>query len=122
MKSLCAFATYYPPLIHFLFSSHILSIDKDPVFSNGRITRFDLRIQELRGRRRDHIRNASVALESVHVNRSREDNSTTYRDITELKEIRLPDNNAVKVFVTAVNAVGRSPEAELAIATRASRE
>lgn len=99
-----------------------MSIDKDPVFSNGRITRFDLRIQELRDRRKDNTRNASVAAESVQVSRSHGDNGATYGNITQLKEIQLSDNKAVKVFVTAVNAVGRSPEAELAIATKAYRE
>lgn len=64
-----------------------------------------------------------MALESVsYVNRSHGGSGATYRDITKLEEIRLADNKAVTVFVAAINAVGRSPEAELAITTRAQRE
>lgn len=95
-------------------------ICKDPVPPNGRIKRFDLRIQELGDRRKDNVKNASAASsESVYVNRSHGDAGATQREITAIKEIRLADNKAVKVFVTAVNTVGRSPEAELAISTKA---
>lgn len=92
------------------------------MFSNGRIKRFDVRIEELADRGQDNVKDASVTSESVFVNRSHGDSGATYRNITELKAIQLADNKAVKVFVTAVNAVGRSPEAKLAISTKAHRE
>lgn len=64
-----------------------------------------------------------MSLESVnYVNRSHGGSGATYRDVTLLKEIRLADNEAVTAFVTAVNAVGPSPEAELIITTTAHRE
>lgn len=99
-----------------------MSINKDPVLSNGRIRRFDLRIEEVTDRGQDNNKNTSVTLESVYVNRSHGDAGATDGNITELKEIQLADNKAVKVFVTAVNAVGFSPEAKLAISTKAHRE
>lgn len=95
---------------------------QDPVPPNGRIKRFDLRIQELGDRRRDNVKNASAASESVYVNRSRGDDGAARREITAIKEMELADSKAVKVFVAAVNAVGRSPEAELAVSTKAYRE
>lgn len=80
-------------------------------------------MEELTDRGHDNNKNASVTLESVYVNRTRGDGGgAAYRNITELKEVQLADNKAVKVFVTAVNAVGRSPEAKLAISTKAHRE
>lgn len=97
---------------------------QDPVPPNGRIKRFDLRIQEVGDRRRDNVKNASAASESVYVNRSRgdDDDGATRREVTAIKEMQLADSRAVKVFVAAVNAVGRSPEAELAVSTKAYRE
>lgn len=92
------------------------------MLSNGRIRRFDFKIEVLTDRAQDNIKNESVMLESVYVNRSQRDSGATNREITELKEIQLADNKAVKVSVSAVNAVGHSPKAMLAISTKAHRE
>ena len=83
---------------------------QDPVFANGKIKRFDIRIQN----QKDKVKNGSW--ESVSVNRS--DSSSGQHPITVLKEIPLADKDSVRVFVTAVNSVGRSPVASLTISEK----
>lgn len=84
---------------------------QDPVFSNGRITRFEINIQDPK----DKVKNGSRECESIPVNRSEADSSSSERKITVLKQIQLADEKSVKVSVTAINAVGKSAEALLII-------
>uniref|UniRef100_A0A8P4GFX2 Fibronectin type-III domain-containing protein n=1 Tax=Dicentrarchus labrax TaxID=13489 RepID=A0A8P4GFX2_DICLA len=86
-------------------------ICKDPVLSNGRIIRFDIKIQD----HKDRVKNRSGELESIPVNRSKADPSPSQQKITILKQISLDDKKSVEVYVTAVNSVGKSPEASLVI-------
>lgn len=90
-------------------------ICKDPVFPNGRITRFDIEIQD----QKDKIKNGSMERKSIPVNRSEEDSSSSQRMITNLEQIHLAGSNSVKVRVTAINSVGKSPEALLGIREKA---
>uniref|UniRef100_A0A3Q3VWU5 Fibronectin type-III domain-containing protein n=1 Tax=Mola mola TaxID=94237 RepID=A0A3Q3VWU5_MOLML len=89
-------------------------ICKDPVFSNGKIKRFDMRIQG----QKDNVNNRSQEWESFPVSMSEADSSQ--QKITFLKEINLPHNKSVKVSVTAINSVGKSPEASLGISEKAN--
>ncbi|KAM3600235.1 uncharacterized protein V6R79_019818 [Siganus canaliculatus] len=82
---------------------------KDPVFANGRIRRFIIKIQELN----KNVLNGSW--ESIPVNRSDVDRSSGQQMITVLKQILLPDKNPIKLHVIAINLVGKSPEASLVI-------
>ncbi|XP_035524114.1 LOW QUALITY PROTEIN: interleukin-6 receptor subunit beta [Morone saxatilis] len=91
-------------------------ICKDPVLSNGRIIRFDIKIQN----HKDKVKNRSGELESIPVNRSEADPSPSQRKITILKQISLDDKKSVEVYVTAVNSVGKSPEASLVITEKAN--
>ncbi|XP_031731602.1 interleukin-6 receptor subunit beta [Anarrhichthys ocellatus] len=84
-------------------------ICKDPVFANGRITRFNVKIQDPK----DKVKNGSLELGSFPVNRS--DSSA----ITVLQQIHLADKKSVKVYVSAVNSVGKSAEASLVISKKA---
>lgn len=88
---------------------------QDPVFPNGRITRFDIEIQD----QKDKIKNGSMERKSIPVNRSEEDSSSSQRMITNLEQIHLAGSNSVKVRVTAINSVGKSPEALLGIREKA---
>ncbi|XP_070780772.1 interleukin-6 receptor subunit beta isoform X2 [Enoplosus armatus] len=88
-------------------------ICKDPVFANGRIRRFDIKIQDPK----DKVKNGSW--ESIQVNRSKADGSSSQREITVLKQIHLADKKSVKVHVTAINSVGKSAEALLVILEKA---
>ncbi|KAM7393420.1 hypothetical protein PAMA_008190 [Pampus argenteus] len=81
---------------------------KDPVFANGRITSFDMKIQA----QKDKVTNES---KSIPVNRSEADSSSSQRKITVLEQIHLTDRETVKVHVTAINSVGKSPEASLGL-------
>ncbi|XP_070706355.1 interleukin-6 receptor subunit beta isoform X2 [Pempheris klunzingeri] len=81
-------------------------ISKDPVFSNGMIIRYDIKIQDPN----DKVKNGSW--ESIPVNRSEADSGSSQRKIAVLK---LANNKSVKVYVTAINSVGKSPEAFLVI-------
>lgn len=92
----------------FLFSC------QDPVFSNGKIKRFDMRIQG----QKDNVNNRSQEWESFPVSMSEADSSQ--QKITFLKQINLPHNKSVKVSVTAINSVGKSPEASLGISEKAN--
>lgn len=75
------------------------------MFSNGRITRFDIRVQW----------SGRGVWESVLVNSSETDDNFGQRKITGLKQINLPDKEAVRVEVIAHNSVGGSPKASLSI-------
>lgn len=81
------------------------------MFSNGRIQRFDIKIQD----QKENVKNGSWGWESIPVHRSEAVSSSSQRKITVLKKIKLADNKAVKVYVTAINSVGTSPEASLVI-------
>ncbi|XP_068430392.1 interleukin-6 receptor subunit beta [Clinocottus analis] len=74
-------------------------ICKDPVFANGRITGFNIKIQDQKV--------------TSQVNRS------SSGSITVLQQIYLADNKSAKVYVTAVNSVGKSVEASLVIPEKA---
>ncbi|XP_061555120.1 interleukin-6 receptor subunit beta [Phycodurus eques] len=87
---------------------------KNPVFSNGRITSFKVKIQT----RKENIRNGNMSWESITVNWSEAD-SFPSRKFTVLKRITLSDNNSARVYVTAINSVGRSPQASLGIPEKA---
>lgn len=87
------------------------SLCQDPAAPNGRIQRFLLRIQgEGDAGRGLGGKDAS----EPSVGRSHGDAGA----ITELTELQLDDGEAVTVYVAAENAVGRSPEAELAISSK----
>ncbi|XP_042364875.1 interleukin-6 receptor subunit beta isoform X2 [Plectropomus leopardus] len=77
-------------------------ICKDPESANGRITRFEMKLGNL---------------EWESINRS--ESSSSQREISVLKEIQLADEEFVRVDVTAVNSVGKSPEASLVISRKA---
>lgn len=79
------------------------------MFSNGKITRFDIKIQL----QKDNVKNAE--LKSIPVNRLEADSGSTQGKITVLERIQLPVNSSVKMYVTAINSVGKSPEASLFI-------
>nr|XP_057915865.1 interleukin-6 receptor subunit beta isoform X2 [Doryrhamphus excisus] len=85
-------------------------ICKDPVFSNGRITSFNIKIQTQKG----NVGNGSAAWERFPVNSSVAD-SIPRQTFNVLKEISLAEERSVKVYVTAVNSVGISPQASLGI-------
>lgn len=82
---------------------------QDPVSANGRIIRFDIKIED----QKDKVKNGSW--ESVLVNRSEDDSSSSQRKITSLKQADLADKESVKVSVIAVNSLGESPAASLII-------
>ncbi|KAM4614774.1 interleukin-6 receptor subunit beta isoform 1-T2 [Polymixia lowei] len=77
-------------------------ICKDPVLSNGKIRRFDIRVQS--------------NWESVLVNISDSKHNTNDRKVTRLREIELSDKKMAYVEVVAHNSVGASPRASLLIA------
>lgn len=85
------------------------------MFANGRITRFDIKILDLK----DKVKNGSLESESIPVNRSEADSRSGRQKITALKQIHLPDDKSVQVFVAAVNSVGSSAEASLVIPEKA---
>ncbi|XP_061836657.2 interleukin-6 receptor subunit beta [Nerophis lumbriciformis] len=85
-------------------------ICRDPVFSNGRITSFNLEIQT----QKENIRNGSMAWDYISVNRSVADSSQS-QIVTILKKISLPYQSYMMVHVTAINSVGTSPQASLGI-------
>ncbi|XP_033981679.1 interleukin-6 receptor subunit beta-like isoform X2 [Trematomus bernacchii] len=80
-------------------------ISKDPVFANGRIITFDIKIQEQK--------NDNLQWDTILVNGS--ESSDGQRVITVLKDMLLADLKAVKLYVTASNSVGKSPMASLLI-------
>ncbi|XP_028273714.1 interleukin-6 receptor subunit beta isoform X2 [Parambassis ranga] len=84
-------------------------ISKDPVFSNGKIKSFEIRIESHR----------SKEWGSIPVNRSDADSSTGNREITFLKKMQIADDRSVKVYVNATNSVGKSPEGLLFIPAKA---
>ncbi|XP_076614162.1 interleukin-6 receptor subunit beta [Chaetodon auriga] len=90
-------------------------ISKDPELANGRITSFDIRIQDTK----DKVKNGSLEWESIPVNRSEADGSSSQQKITALKEIHLANSKSVQVFVIAVNSVGKSYEASFVIPEKA---
>uniref|UniRef100_A0A8D3AG60 Fibronectin type-III domain-containing protein n=1 Tax=Scophthalmus maximus TaxID=52904 RepID=A0A8D3AG60_SCOMX len=85
-------------------------ICKDPVFSNGRITRFEMKVVD----QKDRGKNGSWVWQSIPVNRSEAHGGAVI-----LREIRLADKKSVKVFVTATNSVGKSDPAALFIPEKA---
>uniref|UniRef100_A0A3P9JLP5 Interleukin 6 signal transducer n=1 Tax=Oryzias latipes TaxID=8090 RepID=A0A3P9JLP5_ORYLA len=82
-------------------------ICKDPEFPNGRITRFEVKVEK----QRDRAWNQSEGWKSVLVNRSEAEDAET--SITLLEQTSLSNLESVKVSVVAVNSLGRSPEASL---------
>ncbi|XP_029300368.1 interleukin-6 receptor subunit beta isoform X2 [Cottoperca gobio] len=86
-------------------------ICKDPVFTNGRILRFNIKIQD----QKDKVENGGLGWESVN----RSESSSGQREITVLKHIGLADQKRVKVSVTAINSAGKSDEASLVISEKA---
>ncbi|XP_058472693.1 interleukin-6 receptor subunit beta [Solea solea] len=88
-------------------------ICKDPVFANGRITHFDVKVQE----QKDKTWRGSSEGESFPVNRS--DGDAAHRTITLVKEIYLEDQKSLRVSIAAVNSVGKSPLASLSIPDKA---
>ncbi|XP_023142060.2 interleukin-6 receptor subunit beta isoform X2 [Amphiprion ocellaris] len=105
-----------PDLWKIVTEDGIKFICKDPELSNGRITRFDIMIQNPK----DKIKNGSSEWERIMVNRSEADSSSSHRKITLLKKIPLADKTSVKVYVTAINSVGKSDEALLVIPANAN--
>ncbi|XP_072227402.1 interleukin-6 receptor subunit beta isoform X1 [Leuresthes tenuis] len=91
---------------------YVQLICKEPQLSNGRISRFDVRINN----KKDEFKNGSW--ESIPVNKSKSDSSSNQRGIMKLKKIFLPDKQSVKACVTASNSVGTSPEACLVISAK----
>lgn len=75
--------------------------------SNGRITGFDVKILL-----KNH---ESPNWTSIPVNRSETDSGSSQGKITLLTQIQLPVDASVKMYVTANNSVGTSPEASLFI-------
>ncbi|XP_026153570.1 interleukin-6 receptor subunit beta isoform X1 [Mastacembelus armatus] len=90
-------------------------ICKDPVLANGRILKFDIKIQDVKHK----VKNVSWEWESILVNRTEANSSSNQRKITPLKEILLANTKSVKVHVTASNSVGKSAEASLVISEKA---
>lgn len=78
------------------------------MFSNGRIKRFDLKIEGLK----EILKNGRGEWERIPVNGSHAESSSGRPKI--LKQIVLP-NKSIKVSVTAINSVGKSPEASLVL-------
>ena len=86
---------------------------QDPVFANGRIIRFDMKVQP-----KEKGKNGSW--ESFPVNRSEAEGRSDHGGSTELADVLLADKKSVKVYVTAVNSVGTSPPAALFIPEKAN--
>ncbi|XP_068608839.1 interleukin-6 receptor subunit beta [Brachionichthys hirsutus] len=86
-------------------------VSKEPVHRNGRITSYNIKIQD----QRDKGKNGSWEWESIPVNGSEADGNFGLQKISFLKQIRLANNESVKVSVTAVNSVGVSPEASIVL-------
>ncbi|GAA6227209.1 interleukin-6 receptor subunit beta isoform X1 [Lates japonicus] len=87
-------------------------ICKDPVFTNGRIIRYEIEIQD----QKDKVKNE---WERIPVNRSEVDSSSNQRKVTVLKEIHLPDKKSIHVSIIAVNSEGKSDAASLIIPEKA---
>ncbi len=105
-------------MLHFLSKDNLYSVTltcQDPVLANGRITRFDIKIED----QKDKVKNGSLGWESVLVNRSEADSRSSQRKITTLKKIHIADKKSIQAFVTASNSVGKSPEASLFIPEKA---
>ncbi|XP_033951974.1 interleukin-6 receptor subunit beta isoform X1 [Pseudochaenichthys georgianus] len=83
-------------------------ISKDPVFANGRIITFDIKIQEQK--------NDNLQWDTILVNGS--ESSDGQRVITVLKDMLLADLRPVRLCVTANNSVGTSPMASLFISAK----
>ncbi|XP_076019899.1 interleukin-6 receptor subunit beta [Genypterus blacodes] len=83
-------------------------ISKDPVLSNGKITQFHVEIQW----------SGREVHENVSVNSLETDDDMGHKKITSLKQINLPDKEAVRVEVIAYNSEGASPKALLMIPRR----
>lgn len=87
-------------------------VSKDPVFANGRIIRFDIKIQG------DTEKNGSW--ESVPVSWEEADYSSGQQRVTFLKQVQLADKEVVHAYVTASNSAGTSDEALLVIPSKAN--
>ncbi|XP_071323141.1 interleukin-6 receptor subunit beta isoform X2 [Trachinotus anak] len=107
--------TSRPDLWRIITNERVQVVCKDPLFANGKIIRFDLKIQDQKGK----VTNGSLEWERVLVNRSEEDYRSTQRKITILKEIHLADRKSVRVDVIAINSVGGSAPASLVIPEKA---
>lgn len=79
------------------------------MFSNGRIKRYDIKIHLQKDK------NVKRSEWSIPVTRLEADSGSSQGKMTVLKQIQLPVNASVKMFVTAINSVGKSPEASLFI-------
>ncbi|XP_034752316.1 interleukin-6 receptor subunit beta isoform X2 [Etheostoma cragini] len=82
-------------------------ICKDPVLANGRIIKFDIKIQDPK----EKVKNRSLEWDSIP--------RSSQRTITDLKQIHLADQKSVQAIVTATNSVGKSAEASLVISEKA---
>lgn len=81
---------------------------QDPKFSNGRIRRFELKVEFLM----ESLRNGSTEWERIPVNKSAPDGGPGHNV---LKQLLLPGNKSLNVSVMAINSVGASPVASLII-------
>lgn len=86
---------------------------QDPKFSNGRIKRFELKIEFVKA----SLRNGSAEWERIPVNKSAPDGGPGHNI---LKKLLLPDNKSINVSVIAINSVGASPMASLIIPDKMS--
>ncbi|KAM6976332.1 interleukin-6 receptor subunit beta [Tautogolabrus adspersus] len=85
---------------------------KEPVSSNGRIIRYDMKIYNNR------VKNGSRQEESLSFNTSETSSRSSHREITVLNQVLIPDGANIRVSVSAVNSAGRSAEASLGIPER----
>ncbi|XP_051906040.1 interleukin-6 receptor subunit beta isoform X2 [Hippocampus zosterae] len=89
-------------------------ICKNPVLSNGKITGFKIKIQT----RKDDMMNRSMPWDNIPVKEPEVDSFHSHK-FTVLKEMTLPDNISARVYVTAINSAGESPQASFGIPERA---
>ncbi|XP_061571783.1 interleukin-6 receptor subunit beta-like [Cololabis saira] len=90
---------------------------KDPEFSNGKILRFDFKVQNQADRSGN-----GTDWESFPVNGSGDDDGSgdDPRNSVLLKTLVLSDKQSIKVRVIAVNSVGASPEAFLVLTAKSN--
>uniref|UniRef100_A0A673ACK2 Fibronectin type-III domain-containing protein n=1 Tax=Sphaeramia orbicularis TaxID=375764 RepID=A0A673ACK2_9TELE len=82
---------------------------KEPKYSNGRIIRYDMKIQDLK----EKDKSGADQWEKITVSEPEANSSSGH--FTLLKQIHVADNTHLQVRVKAVNSVGKSPEATLVI-------
>ncbi|KAM9793544.1 interleukin-6 receptor subunit beta isoform X1 [Syngnathus typhle] len=86
-------------------------ICKNPVFSNGRITSYNIKIQT----QKESVMNRNTSWENIPVKA----NTFPRLKFTVLKQMTLLDNMTARVYVSAINSVGKSPQASLGIPEKA---